>query len=196
MQLKQVNSVTKTIKYAEKVSSHAVCERRPGLAEPISVTGTDISARPAVGLALATATFALLGLQAAPASARGQPGEWDIDTAILFYSETDDRVQAIEPVVELTRNYGDDRKLVIKGVADALTGASPNGATASADAQTFTRPSGRATTPCSPVKRRSMTPFRIPEPRCPRPGVRRLEAITPTPRVPMDQSSTTTSPLV
>lgn len=92
---------------------------------------------------LTTATLALLGATATGVEARGKPGEWDVDTAVLFYSEADDRVQAIEPVFEFTRNYEDDRKLVVKAVADALTGASPNGATPSDQPQTFTRPSGK-----------------------------------------------------
>jgi hypothetical protein len=107
-----------------------------------SVTSSEPGQKRAVGLALTAATLALLGGQASTANAKGQPGEWDIDTAVLFYSETDDRVQAVEPVAEFTRNYDDERKLVIKAVADALTGASPNGATASDQVQTFTRPSG------------------------------------------------------
>ncbi|MBK8972870.1 MAG: DUF3570 domain-containing protein [Hahellaceae bacterium] len=96
-----------------------------------------------IGLALTAATLTLLGVNAPLAEAKGKAGEWDIDTAVLFYSETDGRVSAVEPVAEFTRNYDDDRKLTLKAVADALTGASPSGATPSDQAQTFTRPSGK-----------------------------------------------------
>lgn len=95
-----------------------------------------------VGRALATATCALLGVQATTAMAKDQPGEWDVETALLVYSETDDRVQAAEPVISATRNFDGDKKLNLKLVADTLTGASPSGATPSDLVQTFTRPSG------------------------------------------------------
>lgn len=95
-----------------------------------------------IGLALTAATLTLLGIQAPLAEAKGKTGEWDVDTAVLFYSEADGRVSAVEPVAEFTRNYADDRKLTVKAVADALTGASPSGATPSDQVQTFTRPSG------------------------------------------------------
>ncbi|KAA1175713.1 DUF3570 domain-containing protein [Marinobacter salinexigens] len=95
-----------------------------------------------VGRALATATCALLGVQATTTLAKDQPGEWDVETALLIYSETDDRVQAAEPVISATRNFDGDKKLNLKLVADTLTGASPSGATPSDLPQTFTRPSG------------------------------------------------------
>lgn len=92
-----------------------------------------------VAAALATATCALLG-QAAPAAAAEQ-GQWEFDSAILFYSEVD-RVTAIEPVVSARRGLADDAYLDLKLVLDALTGASANGAMPSSQPQTFTRPSG------------------------------------------------------
>ena len=96
--------------------------------------------------ALVAATCGLLG-QAAPAVA-AEPGDWEFDSAILFYSEND-RVTAIEPVLAGRRWYEDDSFLDIKLVLDALTGASANGAVPSSQAQTFTRPSGKGsyTTP-------------------------------------------------
>ncbi len=96
-----------------------------------------------VGTALAAATLSLLGV--GEAAAQGEPGEWDVDTAVLFYSETDDRVQAVEPVISATRNFEDDRSLNLKLVVDTLTGASPTGATPADEAQTFTKPSGNGT---------------------------------------------------
>jgi hypothetical protein len=105
-------------------------------------TKKQISKPSSIGAALTVATCGLLGLSAPVASAKGQVGEWDVDTAVLFYSEADDRVQAAEPVVSATLNLEDERAWNIKFVADTLTGATPNGATPSDEIQTFTRPSG------------------------------------------------------
>ncbi len=69
---------------------------------------------------------------------------WQIDTAALMYKENDGRVQAIEPVLNLKKDFGDERVLNLKLVLDSLTGASPNGATPAATSQTFTGPSGNA----------------------------------------------------
>jgi len=30
---------------------------------------------------------------------QAEEGDWDVDSAILYYAEDDDRVQAIEPVI-------------------------------------------------------------------------------------------------
>ncbi|MES9968703.1 MAG: DUF3570 domain-containing protein [Candidatus Thiodiazotropha sp.] len=89
--------------------------------------------------ALTAATCSLLGIQGADVAA--EEGDWDFDSAVLFYSEVD-RVSAIEPVATAKRDFGDERFLNLKLVFDSLTGASANGATPSDQAQTFTRPSG------------------------------------------------------
>lgn len=86
---------------------------------------------------LSAATCSLLG-----ASAQAEEGDWDIDTAFLYYSESDDRVEAFEPVVSATKDLGDDESLSMKLVLDSLTGASASGAVPSTQVQTFTRPSG------------------------------------------------------
>jgi hypothetical protein len=86
----------------------------------------------------------VLGAPALLAAATGfaaEPGEWDIDSAVLFYGETD-RVQAFEPVISGTRQFDGEKTLNAKLVVDVLTGASPNGAVPSDQAQTYTRPSG------------------------------------------------------
>ncbi len=89
--------------------------------------------------ALAAATCSLLSVTAqADAGANG----WEIDSAVLLYSEADNRVSAVEPVVAARKELRDDEFLQLKVVLDALTGASPNGATPSNRVQTFTRPSG------------------------------------------------------
>lgn len=89
-----------------------------------------------VRAALAAATCSLLGT-----AASADPGDWQFDSAVLFYQEVD-RVSAIEPVIEAKREFDDDAWLNMKLVVDALTGASANGAMPSSMPQTFTRPSG------------------------------------------------------
>lgn len=85
--------------------------------------------------------LAVPAMMSATSGFTAEPGEWDIDTAVLFYSETD-RVQAVEPVISGTRQFEGDRSLNAKLVVDVLTGASPNGAVPSDQPQTYTRPSG------------------------------------------------------
>jgi hypothetical protein len=75
------------------------------------------------------------------ASAAGQPGDWDVDTAVLYYSESE-RVQAIEPVIQATRYFNNDRSFTTKLVIDSLSGASATGAVPSSTPQTYSRPSG------------------------------------------------------
>jgi len=87
--------------------------------------------------ALTVATCSLLGLNSSVAD----EGDLEIDSAVLYYSETD-RVTAIEPVINVKRHFGDEKALNLKLVIDALTGASATGATPSDQVQTFTRPSG------------------------------------------------------
>lgn len=69
---------------------------------------------------------------------------WNIDTALLYYGETD-RVIAAEPVISATKKLDNDRSWNIKLAVDTLTGSSPSGATPSDQVQTFTSPSGKAT---------------------------------------------------
>ncbi len=90
-----------------------------------------------IGGLLATATCVLLG----NSSSATENSEWDIDTAVLFYSEPD-RVSAIEPVINLKKKFSEDNTLNLGLTLDTLTGASANGATATNQPQTFTRPSG------------------------------------------------------
>lgn len=94
----------------------------------------------AINTRLALASCALLGL-ANTAHAEGQ-APWLIDSSVLLYSEADKRVQAVEPVVNLSRDLGDEHVLNVRVVLDTLTGASPNGASPTNQIQTFTGPSG------------------------------------------------------
>lgn len=91
-----------------------------------------------INSALAVATCALLGMTS-PVLA--EEDEWEIDTALLYYSETD-RVTAIEGVVSAKKDFGDEHVFSGKLVVDTLTGASATGAVAQSQVQTFTRPSG------------------------------------------------------
>jgi hypothetical protein len=86
--------------------------------------------------ALTAATAALLGGSAAHAA-----GDNRVESTLLLYSEVH-RVQAAEGMLGLTRALPGNRVFSARFTFDALTGASPNGATPSRSIQTFTRPSG------------------------------------------------------
>jgi len=93
---------------------------------------------------LAAATCALLGSAATPVAAEEEAGRWSFDSTLLYYGESDDRVQDISAAVSALRDFGDERKLSATLTADTLTGASASGAIALNRPQTFTSPSGRA----------------------------------------------------
>jgi hypothetical protein len=78
----------------------------------------------------------------APASS-GLLEDWSVDSALAYYHE-DGRVQAIEPVVNISKVFADGESLNFNATFDALSGASPNGALPSHSPQTFTGPSGKA----------------------------------------------------
>jgi len=100
-----------------------------GINKPIAVT-------------LATATCALLGTSAtAPVNAQEEPA-WEFNTALLYYGESDDRVEDISLNVLAQRNFVDDRILTLGLTVDSLTGATPIGAMPFNGPQTFTTPSG------------------------------------------------------
>jgi hypothetical protein len=71
--------------------------------------------------------------------------DWTVDSALAYYHENG-RVQAIEPVVDVSRNFADGSALSFNATFDALSGASPNGALTSHAAQTFASPSGTSLT--------------------------------------------------
>ena len=86
-------------------------------------------------------------LQVTATATQAADSEWDIDTAVLLYSESDSRVSAFEPAIYAGRNLGDEgERIDLRLVIDVLTGATPNGAHAVSEAngapQTFTTPSG------------------------------------------------------
>ncbi len=95
---------------------------------------------------LSSAACALLGIVPS-VKASDTPAEksWTLDSSVLYYSEADKRVQAMEPVLELRKKFAHEREAILKFTLDVLTGATPNGATPSTVPQTFTRPSGNGT---------------------------------------------------
>lgn len=97
-----------------------------------------------VAKSLATATCALLGTTGtSPVHAQEEP-LWKFDTALLYYGESDDRVQDLSLNILARRSFVDDRLLTLGLTVDSLTGATPVGAAPMNVAQTFTRPSGNS----------------------------------------------------
>ena len=86
----------------------------------------------------------LLGARAADAA-----GPLRTDASILLYSETD-RVKTGEGALSLRQQLTPNYTLGLRLTFDALTGASPNGATPSNKLQTFTGPSGETVTRVQP----------------------------------------------
>lgn len=70
--------------------------------------------------------------------------KWSGQIGFLGYSETNNRVQAWEPAVQLNAEFDGEKVWSTKLVFDSLSGASPNGALNSSQPQTFTSPSGSA----------------------------------------------------
>jgi hypothetical protein len=95
----------------------------------------------ALAQALTQASAALLGT-VIPFAAQAEDNGWQVDTAALFYQESDSRVQAIEPEINLRKDFGDENIFNLKLVVDTLSGASPNGAAPAKVPQTFSGPSG------------------------------------------------------
>jgi hypothetical protein len=98
-----------------------------------------------IGAALTAATCGLLGITPTASVAADAEPKWDIESAFLYYGESDGRVQDLSLSAHAARDFGDERKLGLDLSVDSLTGASPNGAIASDAVQTFTSPSGRKT---------------------------------------------------
>ncbi len=85
---------------------------------------------------LASASAALLGLPAAAA-----PAPWKVSTGTLVFTEFE-QVSGTELALRGTTPLTEESDLTLGAVLDVLVGASPNGATPSNVAQTFTTPSG------------------------------------------------------
>ncbi len=95
----------------------------------------------AVRRALAMATSSLLAAPLHAVEESEPPSPWEFDSSILYYDEQD-RVRVVKPVLAARKEVGEERFLDVRVVFDAMTGASPNGATPSSEPQTFTTPSG------------------------------------------------------
>jgi hypothetical protein len=96
--------------------------------------------------ALALASCALLDVEAQAETDR----DWKFDTAILYYGESDDRVQVVEGIFAAQKEVYDDAFLNLKVTVDTLTGASATGAVAQPTVQTYTRPSGKGSYQVAP----------------------------------------------
>ncbi len=89
-----------------------------------------------IATALSAFTAALLGSGASVSADSGR-----VDSSLLIYSEVD-RVKAAEAVIDYRKTVSEHRSFGLRLTLDALTGASPNGATPSSNVQTFTGASG------------------------------------------------------
>jgi Protein of unknown function (DUF3570) len=67
------------------------------------------------------------------------------DSALAYYRE-DGRIQAVEPVVNVSKTFADGEVATLNVSFDVLSGASPNGAVPSNVPQTFASPSGTSLT--------------------------------------------------
>lgn len=99
---------------------------------------------------LAAAACTLLGTATTlPVVAQEEP-DWQFDTSLLYYGESDGRVQDASLNVLASRLFADDRILRIGLAVDSLTGATPSGAVPQGEVQTFTRPSGEGSYTVAP----------------------------------------------
>lgn len=94
--------------------------------------------------ALAAASCALLGGITASKASADELERWTFDSALLYYGESDDRVQDVSATIAAQRSFDDERVLGFNLTVDTLTGASASGAIALDRPQTFTSPSGNA----------------------------------------------------
>jgi hypothetical protein len=81
--------------------------------------------------------------EAAHAVTDGKLSDWLLDSAVAYYHEQG-RIQAVEPVVTVSRGYSDGGTIGANFTFDSLSGSSPNGAVPSRAVQTFASPSGKS----------------------------------------------------
>ena len=98
-------------------------------------------------LGLMAASCALLSGTARAQSADDAEQPLQIDADLLYYKENAGRVQTIEPVVSLKKDFGDQRLLDGTLTLDSLSGATPNGAIPARTPQTFASPSSTSLIP-------------------------------------------------
>ena len=89
-----------------------------------------------------TAVTAITATLLGPAASSAADGN-TFDSSLLIYSETN-RVKAAEGVFDFSRKFSEQRSLGVRLTLDALTGATPNGATPASTPQAFTGTSGSA----------------------------------------------------
>jgi hypothetical protein len=106
---------------------------------------------------LMAASCALLSATARAQTVTSPDQSFALDSAVLYYKENAGRVQAIEPVVSLKKDFSDQRVLGATFTVDSLSGATPNGAIPSRKAQTFASPSSTSLTPQPGKKTRLYT---------------------------------------
>jgi hypothetical protein len=99
-----------------------------------------------LGATLAAATCALLGTSAAAPVMADESERWSFDTALLYYGESDDRVQDVSATIGAQRAFDDERLLNLTLTADTLTGASASGAIATDRAQSCVHHASRRDT--------------------------------------------------
>jgi len=92
---------------------------------------------------LTAAACSLLSGMTGPSIAAEAENKWSFDTAVQYYGERD-RVTDYSGKIMARRTFVNGRRLTLSLGADALTGASANGAIAYRMAQTFTSPSGES----------------------------------------------------
>jgi len=98
-----------------------------------------------ISKSLAAATCTLLGTTTTQSVLAQEEPSWDFNTALLYYGESDDRVEDISLTISARRLFADDRILSMGLTVDSLTGATPSGAIPLDAVQTFTRASGNST---------------------------------------------------
>ncbi len=116
-------------------------------------------------MSLMAASCSLLSHTAAAQSADESQSPLQIDSALLYYKENAGRVQVVEPVISLKKDFGDQRLLDGTVTIDTLSGATPNGAIPSRMPQTFAGPSSPTLRPTPGSKSRLYTaaPGHLPE---------------------------------
>jgi len=93
-----------------------------------------------------TLAMAAASLMAATHVSSASADEWSHEASILYYGESDSRVQDASIKYKGVRTFNDgDKKLIVNAGIDALTGASPNGVAPSNDTIVLTSASGNST---------------------------------------------------
>jgi len=115
-----------------------------------------------ISSALKVATCTLLSSTSFNTHASEEDRDKYLDSAFLYYSEKD-RVTVYEPVVSYRKYLQFDEFIDYKLTLDAMTGASPNGASPTDTIQTFTGSSGSAgyTVPANETPKRNFQDTRV-----------------------------------